>query len=160
MISIDEKTLKFLKANPDEYYLDEELTKYQFINNELVITKTYFNSKEALISWQNKMINKSDQYPVLEELEHSWSVLTAEYNGQYPDLVSRKIGHRDTPLSAFRNYIDSGFYPPPEVLLALDDCFRMYMALSGQLELEDIFYGKKKTWCWEFFSKKITNSSI
>ena len=151
MISIDEKTLEFLKANPDEYYLDEKLTKYQFIDNSLVVTKTYFNSKDALISWQNKMIND----PRYKDIEHSWSVLTADYNEQFPDLVNREIGHhKDTPLSAFRNYIDDGFYPPPEVLFALNDCFNVYMGLRGRLELEDIFYGERKRGVGNYSARK------
>ncbi len=90
------------------------------------------------------MIKESSNYPVLEALEESWKLLEDYYNNPIEDAVDRSRIIQTTPLSAFRYMIEAGIYPPPEVLLALDDCFNMYMAQKGEVELEQIFFGDKK----------------
>lgn len=103
-----------------------------------------FNTKANLKEWHNKMLKESKNYPVLEGLEESWELLENYYNTPMEGLIDRNHIAQDTPLGAFRYMIEAGFYPPPEVLLALDDCFEMYMALRGKVELEQIFFGEKK----------------
>ena len=103
-----------------------------------------FNTKANLKEWHNKMLNESINYPVLEGLEDSWYLLENYYNTQMEGVIDRNHIAQKTPLGAFRCMIEDGFYPPPEVLLALDDCFEMYMAHRGKVELEQIFFGEKK----------------
>lgn len=90
------------------------------------------------------MIKESSNYPVLEGLEESWKLLEDYYNNPIEDVVDRSRIVQTTPLRAFRYMIEAGLYPPPEVLLALDSCFEMYMAQRGKVELEQIFFGDKK----------------
>ena len=103
-----------------------------------------FNTKVNLKDWHEKMIKESSNYPALEGLEESWKLLDDYYNNPMEDVIDRSSIVQTTPLSAFRYMIEAGFYPPPEVLLALDDCFEMYMAQRGKVELEQIFFGDKK----------------
>jgi hypothetical protein len=103
-----------------------------------------FNTKVNLKNWHEKMIKESSNSPALEGLEESWKLLDDYYNNSIEDVVDRSRIVQTTPLSAFRYMIEAGFYPPPEVLLALDDCFEMYMAQRGKVELEQIFFGDKK----------------
>jgi hypothetical protein len=102
------------------------------------------NTKANLKAWQEKMIEESSNYPALEDLEETWKLLEHHYNNPMEGLIDRSSMEQQTPLGAFRNMIEAGLYPPPEVLLALDDCFALYMALRGEVELEQIFFGNKK----------------
>ena len=102
------------------------------------------NTKANLKEWQVKMIEESSNYPALDDLEESWKLLEHHYNTAMEGLINRNSMEQQTPLGAFRSMIEAGLYPPPEVLLALDDCFAMYMALRGKVELEQIFFGEKK----------------
>lgn len=145
MKSIDENTLKFLSENPDEYYFDDTLAKYQFVNNKLRITDAYFNSKAQMLSWHEKMIKESSNYPVLEDLEESWGTLEANYKNISLNVTIRDDACAMTPFNAFRYFIESGIYPPPEVLLAIDECLNLYMDLGGKIELEEVFFGTKKS---------------
>jgi hypothetical protein len=103
-----------------------------------------FNNKANLKEWHNKMLKESKNHPVLEGLEESWDLLSNHYNTPMEGVIDRNDIAQNTPLDAFRYMIEAGYYPPPEVLLALNDCFDMYMALRGKVELEQIFFGEKK----------------
>lgn len=154
MKSIDEDTLRFLSENPDEYYVDSKLSKYQFVDNKLIITDGYFNSKKQTISWHEKIIREGTNYSVLEDLELSWKAIEESYNIDGFNLNIRDDACKMTPFSAFRYYIDSGIYPPPEVLLALDECLGLYMDLNGKVELEEVFFGQKKRGLGNFSARK------
>lgn len=154
MKSIDEDTLRFLSKNPDEYYVDSKLSKYQFVDNKLIITDGYFNSKKQTISWREKIIREGTNYSVFEDLELSWKAIEESYNFDGFNLNIRDDACKMTPFSAFRYYIDSGIYPPPEVLLALDECLGLYMDLNGKVELEEVFFGQKKRGLGNFSARK------
>jgi hypothetical protein len=53
-----------------------------------------------------------------------------------------KVG--SSPLTALFVYVEMGFYPPPELLLGLMECFDLYMAAKGSLSLEEAFIGAPK----------------
>jgi hypothetical protein len=88
--------------------------------------------------WQERL-KDCDNYPVLEGLESSWQLLDSMYQG----VIKRANDDRcaDTPLAAFFYYVDMGFYPPPELLLALHDSYRVYAASRGDISLEEAFFG-------------------
>lgn len=46
------------------------------------------------------------------------------------------------PLSQLFDYVEAGFYPPPELLLTLLDVWRTYLLAEGELSLEGAFFGK------------------
>lgn len=81
-------------------------------------------------------------YPVLDGLESSWEVLDSVYDGVVKRADDERVS--STPLSAFFYYVDMGFYPPPEILLALNESYRNYMNAGGNLSLEDVFFGRPK----------------
>src|SRR5262245_54417511 len=80
---------------------------------------------ERVKYWRERLKN-TEEYPVLNGLESSWKVLDQHYGG----IIERASDHKvsATPLDAFFYYIDSGFYPPPELLFALHDAYQMYQA--------------------------------
>lgn len=49
-----------------------------------------------------------------------------------------------TPIEALSYLIGMGFYPPPELLLAIADCIDTYMANGGSMTLEEAFFGRPK----------------
>ena len=145
MPNLDKETLTFLEENPHQIHFDEELTKYQFVQGELVITPLKkLNTLDQIKEIQQTLLDHSSSTPGnILSLENSWQLLLKEYN------INRveKIDEREeilAPFSSFRYWVGLGFYPPPETLLAILNCFETYMILEGKLELEEIFFGKKK----------------
>ena len=49
-----------------------------------------------------------------------------------------------TPLDAFMFLVERCQYPPPEIIIAINDCFKLYMAGSGKFELEEIFFANRR----------------
>ena len=145
MASIDEKTLNFLRENQQEFVYDDELTKYQYIDNKLIITPLeVLNTKVH----QKEIQEELSRFPIKSRptagyLLHSWKLLLKDYNQFIPNNV-KKQEEVLNPLSSFRYSIGLGYYPPPETLLALLDCFETYFHLAGKVELEQIFFGDRK----------------
>lgn len=91
---------------------------------------------------------------VLSEMENSWQLITRssamslKLDG--PIDPNDPIGMRDdektssTPLNAFRYFLDIGLFPPPEILLAIAECFERYFQAEGQLELEEVFFSRPR----------------
>ena len=48
------------------------------------------------------------------------------------------------PLADAMAYVESGLYPPPELMLALRDAWHAYLVAGGTLELEVAFLGERK----------------
>ena len=100
--------------------------------------------REDLIS------NKS----VLSEMEDDWLLITksSAMNLKSDEPIDPKdpFGMRDdektssTPLNAFRYFLDIGVFPPPEILLAIAECFERYFQAEGQLELEEVFFSRPR----------------
>ena len=111
----------------------------------------YKNYWDEVRNWRVKLTDEGvSNYPVQESLETSWNILscslyTVNYKGKPHQLLSREDDERTagTPLDAFNFYIDSGFYPPPEILLWLYDCFSYYLGAKGKVSLEHIFFGRE-----------------
>jgi hypothetical protein len=90
---------------------------------------------------QRELLNQS-QRPVLQSLEESWMALDALYGG----IVKRGNDQRTatTPFEAVMFHIEMGFYPPPELLLALSDAYALYRHAAGKLSLEEVFFGRPR----------------
>lgn len=85
----------------------------------------------------------------LDSLNQSWELLSEFYSEGFDgELIIRSDDERtsETPIGAFRYYIEMGFYPPPEILMAIADAFEMYFKTSGKLSLEEAFFGPEKKW--------------
>lgn len=77
-------------------------------------------------------------YPVLNGLEESWKILEDDYQ-----VIDRSNHPSSNPLGSFTYYVDFGFYPPPEIMLALCKCFERYERAEGDLSLDEAFFGHK-----------------
>jgi hypothetical protein len=95
--------------------------------------------REKVTHFRERLRDCSD-YPTLDELESAWQLLNARY-GNFIDRDKR--ASRD-PLAEFAYFVEMGFYPPPELMLAISDAFQDYRDAEGKLTLEEVYFGKPK----------------
>ena len=50
----------------------------------------------------------------------------------------------NTPYEALNYFLERGHYPPPEILIALNDCFQLFIAGAGQFELDELFFSARR----------------
>lgn len=89
-----------------------------------------------------ELLKNAKDFPVLESLERVWGVIEGEQS-----VVKREDADRaraDSPLSSVMYHIDSGFYPPPELMLALVDAWSEYQQAAGRRTLEECFLDSPK----------------
>ena len=74
-------------------------------------------------------------------LEPAWQILNEFFYGdmfeRFEDEASFKL-----PVEEFIYHISNGFYPRPELLVAVASCFESYFSKKGEIELEEVFFGK------------------
>lgn len=82
-----------------------------------------------------------DRAAILNRLERSWTALESPW----PD-VPREVGPRvaEHVLGAIDAHVLMGYYPPPELLLALSSLLHEYLEAAGKLTLEEVMFGKPK----------------
>lgn len=91
--------------------------------------------------------DRHSDYPVLRSLSESWDELDSQYVIGDRHFIERGESLRNvagSPLSALFYFIDMGFYPPPELLLTLLDCWDAYEAGGGKTSLEEAFLGRSR----------------
>jgi hypothetical protein len=71
------------------------------------------------------------------DLEVAWRTVANEFLHEGRDRQPS-----DNPLSSLAYYMEMGIYPPPEVLLAISNIFELYMHATGDISLDEAFFGK------------------
>jgi hypothetical protein len=66
----------------------------------------------------------------------------------------------ESPLEVFLYDISYGQYPPPEILMMLEKCFRLYFEANGDLSLEEIFFGKAIKKAGNYSKRKMRSSNF
>lgn len=127
-------------------------------NNE-ESTVSLSNTWERVREIREKLLSHKT---VLSGMEDDWQLITqsAAMNLRLEKSVDTEdpLGMRgdektsSTPLNAFRYFLDLGLFPPPEILLAIAECFERYFQAEGQLELEEVFFSRPR-------KKRIGNNS-
>jgi len=122
-------------------------------------TASLSNTWERVREIREKLLSHKT---VLSEMEDDWQLITqsAAMKLRLEKSVDTKdpLGMRgdektsSTPLNAFRYFLDLGLFPPPEILLAIAECFDRYFQAEGQLELEEVFFSRPR-------KKRIGNNS-
>lgn len=85
-------------------------------------------------------LQSADEDSVEAALAASWEAIAEVRGGQMErgqDCRASKF-----PLSSLFYYVEMGFYPPPELLLALHSCWRVYEDACGEITLEEAFLGR------------------
>jgi hypothetical protein len=102
--------------------------------------------------WRQRLAN-CDDYPSLSGLEQTWNIIVA-HEASPADMRGERAA--DNPLSALFYYVDLGFYPPPEILLALMDAFDVYNTSEGVISLEEVFFGPTRRKAGTYAKRKAT----
>ncbi len=109
--------------------------------------------KDRITYWQ-KRLSESKNYPVLNELETTWQLLSSHYDG----IISRENlpSVSDNIMGILLFHIELGFYPPPEIILTLKDMHDEYINGNGKLTLEEVFYGSPQKKAGNFSARTIS----
>lgn len=100
--------------------------------------------------------NRSEDRPFASSFNEAWDELDSLYQINGEPIMKRGSDCRaaDTPLATLSYYVDMGFYPPPELLLALNDAWQRYITAGGQMTLEEAFFGPAKKGSGNYAKRK------
>jgi len=92
-----------------------------------------------------------EEFPGLSSIERDWTCLEKRY-----EVIDRYCHAGGDPLSSFSYYVDSGFYPPPELLLEIGRAIQNYFGYEGKVSLDEVLLGEKhkKTRCLSYRKAK------
>ena len=93
---------------------------------------------ESYESWKEKYQDPPETGE-LSKLNRCFNACLKEVNYVDQYFLNDSMGD---PLSDLKGYIDFGYYPPPEILLRITECFTEYYRCAGKLTLEEVFFGK------------------
>lgn len=102
---------------------------------------------ERVAEWHRFLQEADDdpEYTGMDSYLEAWDALEPLYEYHGKSMMERGAGlqrESASPLSALFAIIEWGHYPPPELLLALKDCWDTYMHNDGAMSLEMAFLGK------------------
>lgn len=91
--------------------------------------------------WSESSETLPDRAAILDRLERNWKATKPPWPN-----VPREVGPRvaEHVLGAIDAHVLMGYYPPPELLLALSALLSKYMDAAGKLTLEEVMFGKPK----------------
>jgi hypothetical protein len=101
-----------------------------------------FESLWKRVAKNREDLSKGENFPALHSLEQSWEVLDEFYGGIVKRAGAERTG--STPFDDVMFHIEMGFYPPPELMLAVLDSYRTYLQGAGALTMEDCFFGRPR----------------
>jgi|TARA_R110000772_G_scaffold20462_1_gene56625 hypothetical protein len=140
---VDDKSegQKLPKLNLDELEEDpwafgEKINAYI---QQREVKKLPINSWGYVNQLRDEMIEDAES---ITSLEPAWELLEELYDGifeRFEDEPSFKL-----PVEEFIFHISNGFYPRPELLVAVASCFQSYFSKKGEIELEEVFFGKNR----------------
>lgn len=110
-------------------------------NEDRAPTFHFADPWRSVFYWRKRLQDCSN-YPALDGLEMRWQELEHRFaDSNRREDLPRTSAH---PLSALFYYVEAGFYPPPELLLALLDAWEVYLAARGEISLDEAFFGPAK----------------
>lgn len=95
----------------------------------------------ALVAQKLALVESTDCPKTVLRLEESWRAGAPPWPG-----VPRESGPRvaEYVLAAIDAHTEMGYYPPPELMLALSALLNEYLDGKGKLSLEEVFFGKPR----------------
>lgn len=103
--------------------------------------KSQYERQWERVRSNRESLKKREGYPCLESIEETWEAIV---NAQHVDDRDQLERTAESPLAAFSYYVDLGFYPPPELMLALNDAWFEYVCAGGKKTLEECFLIRPK----------------
>ncbi|KZK71331.1 hypothetical protein A1L58_10935 [Shewanella baltica] len=130
----------------------DELKK--LVKGKAIFKGAYENTPEDVAEVREilKSSVEHDEFPYYSGFEHNWNLLE-EFSSH--DNIEREQ-MQSNPLIHFLWCIESGFYPPPELLIVIASCFRAHIISGGRTNLSEVFFGKDKQYEYSLDVKKIT----
>ena len=87
----------------------------------------------------------------------SWDRIVSE--GHTVDERGQALSNTaPSPIETLSYMLDMGFYPPPELLMAIIDCFDAYMANGGKITLEEAFFRRPKKSAGNYAKRRSSRS--
>ena len=109
---------------------------------------------ERVAEWHAFLADdQAREYPILDSLNESWSNMGLDFIKRGENL--RRSAK--TPLATLFFFVEMGLYPPPELLLALLDCWESYMLNAGEIPLEVAFLGPPRKGAGNYSARSALN---
>jgi len=109
-------------------------------------------------SWNDNAVSKAIGARLQEENEKGIEIGFGNLRQSYETLPERLPSHQgiefDSPLEDFLSCIDAGYYPAPEIMVAISRCFNSYLAAKGDISLDEVFFGDRHSKRKSFAYKK------
>lgn len=140
-----------------------EVQKINNLKNPTYTQIDNINSWEYIKIIRNNMILNKDN---VESFEPAWEVINKLYGGIFdrnPEdrkKSSDEFMYGETPINEFMYMVSSSFYPSPEYLQVIHDCFQRYFFMGGLESLEDIFFGEEKKRVGNYSAQKQNDQDI
>ena len=118
----------------------DELT--ELVQGKAFFAGAYKNTLKDVVEVREilKASYKHNEFPYYSEFERSWNMLRE--NSSHNVIEREQV--ESNPLNSFLYLIESGLYPPPELLIVVASCFRAHMISGGKTDLSEDFFGKDK----------------
>lgn len=123
----------FEKFEQDSWSWGQEL---EALVRQRKVKELPINSWKYVNQLRDEMIEDADN---LESLEPAWELLQELYDDMFERFDDEP--KFESPVEEFIFYISNGFYPRPELLVAVGSCFEYYFSKNGEKELEEVFFG-------------------
>ncbi|NRP15232.1 hypothetical protein [Marinobacterium sp. xm-a-152] len=109
------------------------------------------NSWDYVRTLRHDLLNDEKTFSVMEPIwelillqQTHFCSMVEERSIQLEDDFRSDEKFADNPLLAFMKCVERCQYPPPEIIIAINDCFRLYFAGGGKIELEEIFFANRR----------------
>lgn len=99
----------------------------------------------------------TEKYPWKVFMEELWQRNCSEKNRDKLSAVipdRREIRFETSPVESLQFWRSLPSYPPPEVLMAIEDAFAVYFRAEGRLSLEEVFFGPVKKGVGNYAARK------
>ena len=101
--------------------------------------KSKFATEEHATMWRDILGSTSevDSFHQLNKLENAWQSLASGQDERPRDDLGSHLIFR------LINDIDSGNFPPPEILLVISNLLKYYVTQEGNISLDEAFFGRR-----------------
>ncbi len=112
------------------------LKRFQKASELAYKSKTWNNNEVA------GAINERLQFEREEQIEIGFGNLLDSFAKADARLPAHKDLKFDNPMLGFLSYVEAGYYPPPDALVAISKCFSSYLEARGARSLDEAFFGQ------------------
>ena len=108
-------------------------------------------------TWNNNDVAEAINERLKFEKENRIQIGFGNLLDSWDKIDSRLPAHKDmsfdNPMLNFLGSLEAGYYPPPDVLVAISKCFRAYLDAKGNKSLDETFFGhghgKRKSYAYK-----------